>query len=391
MWMLAGLVTMIGMAVIGYRHRMEDRWKLQALTFNNPYTGTPMGNPPEDALYSEQETGSRRAPLQRIGFDQAPDIELRVKARRWWDYPFTAIGLSVACRTGNRAFDRAFYLVTDQQSLCRALTGCATTQARMLRLLEQCEEQDVRFRQLRVRRERIWVEVKSPRRRKKPRPIVLARAFVPGLREIAEALEAEVPAAVRGRREPFAWKAALFAGASTALLMGGTALLAPIMFSPLPAPASATGLLSLAFTLATVVVGSLMALSIALLGRTSRTHLVLLELALAGYLGALMTSYGLLREVNMAFDQAAPAQYVVEVQEKTTMRSSRGGTRRYLRVDGWDGPQRGYGVKVGGALYRSVREGDRLLLEEYPGRLGAPWIQMHTALPDASATPQGRE
>ncbi|WP_019627424.1 hypothetical protein [Thioalkalivibrio sp. AKL10] len=382
MWMLAGLVTMIGMAVIGYRHRMEDRWQLRALTFINPYTGKRMGAPPEGALYSEQQTGNRRAPWQRIGFDQAPDIELRVKARRWWDYPFTAIGLSVACRTGSRSFDRAFYLVTDQRSICRALKGCATTQARMLRLLDECERQNVRFRHFRVRRQRIWVEVVSSRRRKAPSRMALARAFVPLLRDISEALEAEIPVAVRGRREPFAWKAALFAGASSALLVGGLVLLAPIMFSPLPAPASMVGLLSLALPVAAIVIGSLMALTIVLLGRTSRTHLVLLELALAGYLGALMTSYGLLREANMAFDQAAPSQYVVEVQEKTTRRSSRGGTRRYLRVDGWGGPQPGSGVRVGSALYRSVREGDSLLLKEYPGRLGVPWIQMHTALPD---------
>lgn len=386
MWMLTGLVTMIGMAVIGYRARMEDRWKLEALTLINPYTGKRMGDPPEGALYSEQETGSRRAPLQRIGFDRAPDIEMRVKARRWWDYPFTAIGLSVACRTGNRSFDRAFYQVTEQRSICRALKGCATTQARMLRLLDECEKQNVRFRQIRVRRQRIWVEVKSSRWRKEPRPILLARAFAPLLRDISEALEAEIPAAVRGRREPFAWKAALFTGASTALLFGGLVLLAPIMLSPLPAPASMAGLLSLALPVAAIVIGSMMVLTIVLLGRTSRTHLVLLELALVGYLGALMTSYGLLREVNMALDHAAPNQYVVGLQEKT-VRRGRGGTRRYLRVAGWDGPQSRMGVQVGGALYRSVREGDQLLLEEYPGRLGVPWIQMHAALPNIQNAP----
>ena len=377
MWMFAGFVTLIGMAVWVYRRRLEDRWERRSSSTSEPVPGYQQAPPLGDPLYNYVDRGRHSAPLERIGYYPAPDVEFRVKVRRWWDVLFTTIGLSVACRTGNPEFDRTFYLVADQAPLCRTLKACGTTQEAMLRIYRECEANGLRFRQLRIRCVRVWVEVVAQRRRSRSRLSAPLKVFVPLLRELSEAMESEIPETARGQKDPLAWKAVLIVSISSAMLITGFLFLHQRIFWPLPGPIRASEMVSLSISTGIVVFALLAAVTIAWLGRTSRTHLVLIELALAGLIGAAMTSYGLLRDVNMSFDRSSALGHPVEVRDKTAERG-RGYTLHYLKLSGWDGPQEKRGIRVDRWLYHSVRAGDRLLLEEYPGRLGVPWIRLDT-------------
>lgn len=383
MWMLAGVVTLIGMSIFLYRRRLEDRWRpvpLHVPRADRHAEHSRRYQPIEGALYSSVNRGRVHAPLQRIGYDQAPAVELRAKTQRWWDHLFTALGISVSCRTGNRDFDRAFYLVLDQAPVCRALTACPRTQAKMLEIRRLAEEHGVRFRQLRVRRGRVWVEVAARKRKDKPAATLLARAFVPALRELSVAMDDEIPMTARGGKDRFAWKAALIAAISSALLVTGILSILPLHFFPLPAPLASAGLVTLSLLLAAAVVALLVALTFVWLGRTSRTHLVLLELLLTGFLGATLTSYGLLRDANMTLDGSAAERHVVTVHEKTVSRSRRS-TRYYLYLSDWHGQGGTRKIRVGHSLYQSVPTGRPVDIVERDGRLGIPWIRIDPGRP----------
>ncbi|WP_019594827.1 hypothetical protein [Thioalkalivibrio sp. ALM2T] len=324
--------------------------------------------------------------MERIGYYPAPDVEFRVKVRRWWDVLFTTIGLSVACRTGNLEFDRTFYLVADQAPLCRTLKECRTTQEAMLRIYRECEVNGLRFRQLRIRRQRVWVEVVAKKHRAGSRLSAPVMAFIPLLRQLSEAMESELPEAARGPKDSLAWKAVMIVSISSAMLITGFLYLHQRIFLPLPGPIRASEMVSLSIITGVIVFALLATLTIVWLGRTSRTHLVLTELALAGLIGAAMASYGLLRDINMSFDRSPALEHPVEVRDKTAERG-RGYTLHYLQLSGWDGPQEKRGIRVDRWLYHSVRAGDQLLLEEYPGRLGVPWIRLDTDRSEVAQSP----
>ncbi|WP_018867970.1 MULTISPECIES: hypothetical protein [unclassified Thioalkalivibrio] len=379
MWMMAGIVTLIGLAMLFYRERLEDRWRPVRFSPVDTMTGQRQERPPEDALYNSRDR-RHLAPLERVGFHHAPDVVFRAKRRRWWDAVFTGVGLSVACRTGNRAFDRAFHLVSDQDSICRALKTCETTQRLMLQIMEICETNGYRFRQLRVRDQQVWVEVVSRRGHDRLPTVELVRAFMPSLRELSAALDGEIPEAARGRGDRSAWKAALMTGISTALLITGVVHSAGRIYVPLPNLVAPATMVPLAMVSGAVIVGALIALTIAWLGRTSRTHLVVLELVLVGFIGASITSYSLAREANMTLDFSPPELHVVEVLDKTYSPGYRR-TSYYLWLKGWDGAVDRDRILVGRSLYNEADKGGQLLLKEYPGRLGFTWVRLETEVP----------
>ncbi|ADC71612.1 hypothetical protein TK90_1100 [Thioalkalivibrio sp. K90mix] len=377
MWMMVGIVTLIGMAILFYRQRLEDRWKPVRLSPVDPMTGQRRERPPEDALYNSRDR-RHLAPFERVGFHRAPDVGFRAKRRRWWDVVFTAIGLSVACRTGNRAFDRAFHLVSDQDSICRALKGCEKTQSLMLQILELCRIHGYRFRQLRVCDQQVWVEVVSLWGHDSLPAPELMRTFLPTLRELSAALDAEIPEAARGRGDRFAWKAALMTGISTALLITGVVHFAGRIYVPLPGLVAPGTMVPLALVSGAVIVGALIALTIAWMGRTSRTHLVVLELVLVGFIGASITSFTLAREANMTLDFSPPELHVVEVLDKSYSPGYRH-TSYYLWLEGWDGAVDRNRIRVGRSLYNEANKGGQLLLKEYPGLLGFPWVRLEVS------------
>lgn len=372
MWMLAGLVTLIALAWYMYRSRREDRRRLATISTRDT-RGKYLGSPPAGSLYTFVSR-NHLAPIERLGVEGAPRIQLRVKRKRWWDRLFTALGVSVACRTGNPAFDRSFYLVTDATPICRAMIDSPRTQELMLRLQSMCEPNRMKFRQLVVRRGRAWVEMVARKRKELPHTVHLAQSFVPVLHELSEAMEAEIPERVRGARDDFAWKAALIVGISSAMFITGIVFTARHVFFPLPAPLDSQPLITASIVAGGSVIGLLIVLTFTWLGRTSRTHLVLLELVLVGTIGAGLTSHSLLREANMALDFSAGERHVVQVLDKRKVVSRH--TSYFLDLDPWREGQETPTLRVGMTLFSSVRSGRPIMVEEHPGALGVHWVRL---------------
>ncbi len=372
MWMLAGVVTLIALAWYMYRSRREDRRRLTSISTRDT-RGRYLGSPPAGSLYTFVSR-NHLAPIQRLGVEGAPPIRLRVKRKRWWDRLFTALGVSVACRTGNPDFDRSFYLVTDATPICRAMIDSPRTQELMLRLESMCEPNRMKFRQLVVRRGRVWIEMVARKRKEQPHTVHLAQSFVPVLHDLSEAMEAEIPERVRGARDHFAWKAALIVGISSAMFITGIVFSARHVFFPLPAPLESQPLITASIVTGGAIIGLLIVLTFTWLGRTSRTHLVLLELVLVGTVGAGLTSYSLLREANMALDFSKGERHVVEVLDKRRVVGRH--TSYYLDLDSWREGQEAPKLKVGMSLFSKVRSGYPLVVEEHPGVLGIRWVRL---------------
>ncbi|WP_322520549.1 hypothetical protein SR882_07050 [Guyparkeria halophila] len=375
MWMLlAGVIALIGLTVYFYRLRRDDRWKAKPLLSRRQRKREPFQTPPEGTLYSFAARPSRKT-IERLGYEKAPDIHLRVKRKRWWDRLFSALGISVACRSDNPKFDRTLHLVTDAAPVCRAMQTSPKTQALMLRLADSCEPNGVRFRQFVVRRGQLWIEVVAKKRKKGSPPMVLADTFVPDLRELSEAMEQEIPETARGVEDQVNKKAALIGSICVALFLGGFLFFSRQILFPIPAPLEIWPLVEMAFVTAIAVFAALVVFTFAWMGRTTRTHVVLIEVVLTGILGAGLTSYSVLREANMAFDSSSGERHVVEVLKKEISHGHRS-TSYYLHLAPWHESQGDTQLEVGTSLFNAVRSGYPLLVEEHPGALGVSWVRL---------------
>lgn len=109
------------------------------------------------------------------------------------------------------------------------------------------------------------------------------------------------------------------------------------------------------------------------LGKTARTHLVLLELITIGYFGAVASTFSLARDINIEWDTGTPKQYVVQVYNKTIHRG-RKHTSYYLHVDDWLNQGQQKRISVSGSKYRDIDIGEKLEIDQYPGYLGFKWV-----------------
>ncbi|MFO7581452.1 hypothetical protein [Guyparkeria sp.] len=373
MWMLTGVITLIGMTWYMIRSRRENRWPLTPISTRDFRTGKHLGTPPEGSLYFYADR-QYLAPLQRIGYEHAPDIELRVKRKRWLDRLFTALGISVACQTDNRDFDRSFYLVTDAAPVCRALKVSPKTQELMLRVEALCEPNGLRFRQIIMRRGRVWLEVVSRKRKKPPSGVQLAQSLVPALRELSETMDAEVPETARNVKDHFALKAAVIVGISSATFMAGIYFLFKPIFLPGRTPLDEHPFIIASLVTAALIVALLVVVTMTWLGRTSRTHLVLMELIFVGSIGFALTSYTLLREANMALDFSTGQRHVVQVLEKHSV--SGRPPIFYVNLEPWGDLQDVTEIRVSIFFYGKVLSGYPLVVEEHPGAFGISWVRL---------------
>jgi hypothetical protein len=109
------------------------------------------------------------------------------------------------------------------------------------------------------------------------------------------------------------------------------------------------------------------------LGRSARAHVVLLEVLLMGSLGALLTSFVELRDLNMEWDQQPAVRYEVSTVSK---RISKGRRSRnyYVTISGWPNKNNTSEIRVSSSLYHRTDRGGELVLLQKPGFLKVPWV-----------------
>ena len=119
------------------------------------------------------------------------------------------------------------------------------------------------------------------------------------------------------------------------------------------------------------------------LGRSSRTHLVLIELLLLGSFGSIVTAYAELGDINVTADTSKSKQYESIVYDKQSIRGRRNATKYYLTMRDWNVPDNVQKIKirVPSSLYYDVTEGEHLIISQKAGYFKYRWIESLKKLP----------
>ncbi|QKO21874.1 hypothetical protein [Rhodoferax sp. BAB1] len=107
---------------------------------------------------------------------------------------------------------------------------------------------------------------------------------------------------------------------------------------------------------------------------------MLIEIVLVGALGALLTAFTEIRDLNMDLDTSSAHRYEARVVDKTISKSRKSGTRYYLHVPGWTGQdwtslndtER---LQVSGDFYQRMQKGERIEIWQRSGFLGIRWVE----------------
>jgi hypothetical protein len=365
MWFAFGLITLVASFTFSLIARSRANWK-----------GTSRGSGDVPRHEYQEVFQKKKLTTVRIGMPAPTGLQFRVRKERWHDGLFKSLGISMEMQVEDPQFDDKVYLESDVVALGHLLITNHEMRAAIIDIFALAEDARCKKTILRCSHGRIWIELTPRDTGIQARADMLAQR----LHVLAKALTAH-RAMLEQQKDPFVWRAIIVLSVSTAAaalgilgVIRGTAGRTDILDSwGLLAACVVPGLLALAVFIALIVI---------FLGRSSRTHLVLIEVIFVGGLGFVLGLFALARELNVEFDNSPPQS--IELQgvraEHTTSRGRRG--RRndhfYLHVTDWRESQRGRRLRleISSNEYRQFAHVKAVTLQVKPGLLGFEWIEL---------------
>ena len=359
MWLFIGAITLLCACVYAGRKRHAAQWN------GLPYTVRDSA-----FLASFEGQGSWRF-RPCLGLATSSPLEFECKAESWLDRFFKWTGLSVELQLGHDAFDRAVYLIADNPAVLEALRREPDLCDRLIELFRKPIDQGFRVHRVVCRRGKFRVEFRQTSIASSE--YVLFSRAAPLIRRMWAALPERLPEGHSGSDPLFLRSVVVLAFSSGLAIHGGVHLYRLLIFD------SVTTLdLWRLLTAGLVAGGILLALQLllatALLARSSRLHLIMLELLLVGSFGALSTGVVEVRDINIDLDTSEATPYATRVLDLRTSRSRRGGTRRYAIVEPW-ADQEGGRLRVGYGDYRALTIGAPATIHVREGYFGIRWIE----------------
>lgn len=361
MWFLFGFITLISFSIFFGLQRYQAKW-----------AGTPSVSNDIAFQYNLRTHKGSYVKLL-IACDVIEDISFTIKYEKWWDRLFKWLGISVEHQVGDKEFDRTFYLVTDSQPLCELFSESYEIQDAINQVHEACDTHKLKFKKLLCRHGRIWLDLVPEKKSEEPDITSISNDFVDKLSTISNILENQQAFFLNQKRDPFIIKAMVILAISSGLAINGLVHFFRIAVIDMPFTVDDMALFQASLPYGLAIIGVLILLAFIFLGRTARTHLVLIELVLIGSFGAISTSSLAMRDLNIDLDSSPSEYYVVKVYEKRISRS-RNSTSYFLKVDDWNNGSGRIEIQVSSDIYNRFQENQRAKIEQRPGYLGYRWV-----------------
>lgn len=307
-----------------------------------------------------------------IGVDIPKDINCAFRKENWFDRVFKASRLTKEHQTGHRAFDERVFFISDNAAVQALVSHNPRIAESVLKIMD-CDPHGAGFVAMRCRNARLWVEYKLKGELRAEKAIFgMASLSVHALHAIAREFIRNTPKNQRPWRDRHYWIAAFFSILTSGLFVNGVAqfMLSSGMDSRL---LSTADIQTHARGIAIFGTGALVSLTAVFLGRTSRAHMTLLEVLLAGGIGLYTTSYTALKNINVELDTATESVHS-EVISRRTEKARRSSHRfYYVNIRATQKTPEMW-IEVSEPFYSTASYGTPVQLELHPGKLGYPWV-----------------
>ena len=370
MWFGFGLITLLA----GFFFSMHTRTSAQ---WSGEQRRVPTG---QSYQYGEVR---RKGRLQRvrIGVDAPRNFTFTARAEAGRDRFFKNLGISSELQLHDDEFDSDVYLEADAKGVATLLSENKELRDTLIEILRHAHAENLRGMRIRCAHQRLWLEF-LPKQEG-----VLTSAqheLVPMLHRLSEGMAAS-RLTERQLHDPFVWRAALMLSISTASAILG-------VFGLVRALAGRTDILDpwqlfYGSAIAGLVITTLFVVAVLkVLGRSSRTHLVLMEGVLVGTVGFVFSMYALGREANITFDVQRPQVqelHNINVEHRITRGRHGRNHHFYLHTADWRPRHAGQLLKIEISRedFTALEGKNAALVFVRSGALGYEWIQRVAPLP----------
>jgi hypothetical protein len=303
-----------------------------------------------------------------VGAPTRASVEFEIKREDALDRFAKRIGLSVESQVGEARFDWHLYLLCDDPYLLTGMHHDPELPEAMLGLFGISSPNVRGVSRLICRGGTVRLLLKASGDVGDAARI--AADVAPALLDVATRLDAS--AGVR-RRDPLWMHAALMLGIASGLFANGLVQSFRVGWNGLPNTLD-DGALGLYGAIGgAMLLGLLLTATWSLLGRTSRAHLVLLQVLLLGGPGAFATALTLTRDLNMDADTAPASTYETGVVRTWTTHTRKGGTHYYITLGAWPGSDGDQEIQVTRDTFPPL--GAPVTVRVHDGFLGLQWLE----------------
>jgi hypothetical protein len=361
MWFVFGFITFTGFFLYQIYSRLNASWKgTKAVVASISYQFKIL-------THKNKTTGLK------VGIKGNEGYDYKLKKESTFDAICKSFGLAKEHQTGNKAFDDLVYVVSDNASLHRQISSNQSIIDSTLALFSVGKKFSCDVKEIRNNSDRIWVEFSVPSDIEDDVLKQLSNQAAPLLNKIVKQLTAYPQSAIKWQ-DPYVLKAAILLAISSAFAINGFVHLMRLDWVEVPFTVDSTALFYDAILWGGVIIIALLALTFTLLGRSSRTHIVMFELIVFGLFGTVSTTFAELRDINIELDESNGFRHEVKLLDKTSSRS-RNSTSYYLYVNDWNNEEVRKKIEVDSELYSSVMRGNKLIVEQYDGYLNYRWVK----------------
>lgn len=357
MWFVLGLLILVGICVAVGMSRSKARWKGIAGP-HGLFRIAPLGK-------------SKKKFVVQAGVAVHTSLTFEIKPETAVDRFAKYLGLSVEAQVGKPAFDNVAYLVSDDRRVVGMLKVRTALLESLQELIEAKPHPDYRFHRLVCSDGMLRVDYRG--KGGLATYDLLLRWAGPLLEQAKAQLPSSSPSDA-APRDPFHLRAVFLLAIAGGLAANGLLELLRLVFSHLPFTLDPWTLWSQALLVGAVILMLLLMVTVAWLGRTSRAHLVLVEVMLLAAFGAPTTSFTQLRDLNMEADDSPEQRLPASVLDKESHYRRKRGRVYTLKISDWNGGEKVHSVEVSRDHYARFSPGDRLIIRQHAGFLGARWV-----------------
>jgi len=360
MWFAFGFITLGCYFAYLFSKRTRARWK---------------GLPMVTQGIAHERANRPRGRLLRLGLPAPAGIDLVLLPETFLARLFKGIGLSEEFQVGRDRFDAAVYIGSDDAELCRRLALKRELQADILAIFDAEYPEGCALREIRCLSGRLWADFSVHPEFPQDSVSAVERVTMAPLKRIADALTAMVAGSNAGTkpRDPFVRKAMVVLALSSTLAFVGFTQWFRHIYQVTPLILDGARLAWFTALAGVVILLLLIALTIKVVGRSARAHLVLLEVLLVGGSGSFFAAWVGLQTLNSGLDHASATPITVQVSGKEPVRGRRH-TDYYVIVPDWAKPGTDLRLNVPYWFFHNTPLNDTLVVNQHPGALGLRWV-----------------
>lgn len=368
MWFLFGFITLISFTIYLGTKRYQNSWSGEFKT--------------SGALKFEYKFEYQK--------DKTKGLKVGVEAPREFDFSFKResamdrfckwLGLSVEYQLGKNEFDKLVYVVSNDRHFLREIVGDPKVIDAVTRLFKNVR-QDCIVSEVRCAAGRLTASVKvggaSQDESELDRLKLLLPVFAGWLEQVTQQLRAKPTHVPSKHRDRFIVRASVLLALSSGLLINGLVHGFRLLWVDGPFTLDIEQLWAFAAFGGFLLVAVMVFAAFSVLGRSARTHLVLIEILIAGSVGSTLTAFTEIRDLNIEMDTSKSQKLVTQVIGKDTTRSRKGGTRYYVFVHDWNKAGGTQKIKVTGNFYSATQTGQKIVINQHDGALGVRWVHSY--------------